>query len=85
MTFQQSRGGEESKPKSKTPLPFYYDDDFSCAITNPVRSSRERNRGRKTLEQYAEEKQPGKRQHKERSAPRLLHMSLGNAAAPGCF
>lgn len=73
MTFQQSCGGEESKPKSKTPLPFYYDDDFSCAITNPVRSSRERNRGRKKIGAIRR----GKTAWKEAAQGREVH--------PGCF
>lgn len=62
LTFQQSRSGEESEPESKAQLTFYDDDDFNCAITNPVRSAGERNRRRNTpLEQYAEKKCTGKR------------------------
>ena len=80
LSFQQSCSREESKPGSKTQLLFYYDDDFSCAITNPVRSAAEGNRRRTTLlEQYAEKKNVlEKGSTGETTAPRLLSVpSMG--------
>lgn len=77
MTFQQSHSGEESQSKSKAQLPFYWDCEFSCGVTNPVRSPGQRNSRRKTLEQYIDGKnitqQAGKNQsEKDKSTQAAL-------------